>query len=83
MSRLSLSERVVEEVAAAEGVDPVKLEPPLHEVVDPDALDQLFESIPGGPDRAAGKVTFEYLEYEVTVTADRRVTVREIPARRE
>ncbi|WP_226480219.1 HalOD1 output domain-containing protein [Natrinema amylolyticum] len=36
--------RVVQGVAAYEDVEPIDLEPPLHEVVDTDALDALFRS---------------------------------------
>ncbi|WP_222917691.1 HalOD1 output domain-containing protein [Natrinema sp. SYSU A 869] len=45
MSRsVPISIRVVQGVAAHEGVEPVDLEPPLHEVVDTDALNMLFRS---------------------------------------
>lgn len=38
-----LSDKVLEEVAEAEGVDASELEIPLFEAVDPDALDRIFE----------------------------------------
>jgi len=66
--RLSPSEKTVRQIARREGVAPVDLTP-LHEVVDPDALDQLFEPA-GSSTRMAGAVTFEYHGYEVTVHAD-------------
>lgn len=51
MAEMSLSEKVVEEVAAAENVEPEDLDVPLFDVIDPDALDQLFGdflTVPGG-----------------------------------
>jgi hypothetical protein len=63
-----LSRAVVEAVAARDGIDPVDVETPLYEVVDPDALDALF-------DGRAGEVTFEYSGYRVTVTESGEVTL--------
>ncbi len=62
---------VVEAVAAAEGVDPIELEPTLGSVIDVDALNELFDRRPGG----AGRVSFSYHGYHVTVGSDGRVTV--------
>ena len=42
--RISL--KVVEKVADREGVDPLALHPPLHTVIDTEALDSLFQSTP-------------------------------------
>ena len=60
------SMRVVDRVAAAEGVDPSELRPQLYEVVDPSSLDRLFAP----SDRAAASVTFAYAGHEVTVGSD-------------
>jgi hypothetical protein len=68
------SEQVVESVAAAEGVDPVELTPPLNDIVDLDALDALFSPV-GGVPRAVGRVEFRYGEHLVVVGADGTVTV--------
>lgn len=68
------SERVVESVAAAKGVDPVDLHPPLNDVVDLDALDALFSPV-GGVPRAVGRVEFRYDDYVVVVEGDGSVTV--------
>jgi hypothetical protein len=54
---------VIEAVAAREGVSPTELPEPLYESIDPDALDALFQV-------GTGRVLFEYLSYEVTVTSD-------------
>lgn len=62
----SLSEAVLSEVATAEGIDPVALDTPFHDVVDVDALDSLFQD-------GTGEVTFEYAGYEVTVDDDANV----------
>lgn len=59
---------VVEAVAAETGADPASLAP-LYDVVDPDALDGLFE--PG----ASGSVEFEFCGHDVAVHADGRVLV--------
>lgn len=67
----SLSQVVVEAVASAEGVDPLDLEVPLYEAVDPDALDALFQS----GTTVEGRVEFEYYGYEVAVTGDGCVTL--------
>lgn len=73
----SPSTRVVQRVAEAEDTEPCSLGTPLYEVVDVDALDQLYESPPGGPNRDAGTVEFEYRDYEVTVTAEGNVSIDE------
>jgi hypothetical protein len=56
----SLSDAVLREVAEAEGVSPEALNPPLFDVVDPDALDSVFNA-------ETGRVSFEYHGYWVTV----------------
>jgi hypothetical protein len=66
------STRVVRAVAEREGIDPVRLDPPLHDVVDPDALDALFAG------RAtAGVVEFTYRGHAVRVDGDGGVQVGE------
>lgn len=55
--------RIVEGVAAHENVDPMDLEPPLHDVVDTDALDALFRT---GDDSTA-TVEFTYCGTRVRV----------------
>lgn len=67
----TLSQAVVETVASAEGVDPLDLEVPLYDAVDPDALDALFQS----GIAVDGRVEFEYYGYDVTVTDGGRVTL--------
>lgn len=64
-----VSTTVVIAIADAEGVDPMELKDPLHEWLDPDALDALVESM------GSGYVTFDVAGYRVHVDADGTVTV--------
>lgn len=61
---------VVAAIAEHEGVDPMDLDPPLFEVVDPDALDNLFNEAASN-----GRVTFSYNGAAVTVTSEGDVRV--------
>ena len=62
----SPSMSVVEAVAQQSGVDATEL-PPLHDVVDPDALDALFRSTGRNPERDV-QVSFDYDRYTVTIS---------------
>lgn len=64
-----VSVRVAEALADAVGIDPVALEPPLNDVVDPEALDALVAS------DAEARVEFTYHGRCVTVRADGTVVV--------
>lgn len=64
-----LSLAVVECISEADGGDPDP-RPPLYEVVDPEALNNLFR------EQNNGEVTFTYLDYEITVNGDAVVTRR-------
>lgn len=65
---------VVRTVAAYSGRPPKEL-PPLFEVVDPDALDLLFQPLDDGTPRQGGAVAFEYAGYHVRIDFDGRVDV--------
>ena len=65
---------VIERVARNEDTDPMKLEPPLNDVIDPDALDALCAD-----ESMNGFVVFSYCGYTVTVDAGGGVTVEEQP----
>ena len=65
---------IVDAVAAARGCDPADLEP-LHDVVDPDALQALF----AGSGRSTGRIQFAYGDHTVVVDADGNVLVRDGP----
>lgn len=62
------SERVLAAIAERESVDPVDFDRPLYDVIDPDALDTLFQS-----KEVNGRVEFRYLGYKVTVYSDGEV----------
>ena len=74
VEKRSVSQAVIETVAEAEGVDTEDLTPPLYDVVNPDALEQLF-SATSTAGRTEGKVVFSYRTHEITVTADGLVRV--------
>lgn len=65
----SISDEVVLAVAEATDTDPTELEP-LYDVVDPDALDQLFQPHLNGTQRIGGRVIFSMDGCEVTIHAN-------------
>lgn len=70
----SVSVTVVDRVADHHGVDPMTLEPRLHTVVDPDALDALVRDA-----AESMSVQFTYGGCAVTVDGDGTVDVRPAP----
>lgn len=78
-SRTRPTKAIVEAVAAAEDVPPEEVVPPtyepLHDVVDPQALDALFAPKRNGTPRVGGRVSFEFCGYEVTVHEDGSITL--------
>lgn len=76
----SLSVEVIEAVAATKGVDVMALETTLYEVVDPDALEQLFEPLADGTPRTGGKLVLEIAGCEVVVRATGEVEVEQMTA---
>lgn len=68
------STKVITAVADAKNVDPIDL-PPLYSAIDPDALDQLFQS--EFPNTASGttKVQFTFAGCDVVVDSENQVTV--------
>lgn len=71
----SISVAVVEAVAEREAVDPLALDRPLYDVVDPDALETLFPVDDDGRPEVEGYVTFVYGGRLVRVTSDREVRI--------
>lgn len=67
----SVSDGVIEAVAAVSDHEPTSLDP-LYSVIDPDALDALFE--PGH--LAIPQVQFRYNGCEVQVISDRKIVIR-------
>lgn len=68
----SVSQRVVAAVADARDEDPLEL-PPLYDVIDPDALDQLFNREVAGGRTGPGRVIFILAGCEVVVHSDGEV----------
>lgn len=71
---VAISERVIEEVAAVTGTDPLEMEP-LYSRVDPDCLESLFddESVP--ETRGQGHIAFPMDGCQVVVRADETIDV--------
>lgn len=63
---------IIRAVASVSEVDPLSLQPRLYDVVDPDALEKLFNSAPGDL-----QITFLFGTYKVTVTGQRDIFVRD------
>jgi len=70
----TVSLKVVEKVASEKGVDPTKLQPPLHTVINTEALDRLFRSTSRSP-RAGGIIEFQYQNYKVRIDSSGKVEI--------
>lgn len=70
----TVGEQVVTAVADALDTDPLEL-PPLYEVIDPDALDHLFETGFPARRRGPGLVIFTLADCEVVVHSDGDIDV--------
>jgi len=66
---------VITAVADATDNDFTDLEP-LYSTIDPDALDSLFQSGPGGQWQQASQVSFRFAGCDVVVHGDRKVVVK-------
>lgn len=77
MTGVKPSQAVVNAIADYRGLTPSEVEPKLYTVVEPDALDRLFETTPTGGDRSSGHVSFTYGDVEVMVDADGNVSLEE------
>lgn len=71
-----LSTAVVVAVTAAAELDPHEIEEPLYEVIDPDALDDLFRPQEGTDVAPDSEVSFTLAGHRVTVSAGDTITVR-------
>lgn len=69
------TQRIVQAIADAEGVEPVDLDPPLFDVLDGDLLNALVSSNETNADDPSLEMTFEYLGYTVYVAAGGTVSV--------
>lgn len=71
----NLSETIVHLIADLEGVDPVELTPPLYSVVDPDALESLFDTPASDTSQPSGYASFHYCGYKIRVDSDGEITI--------
>lgn len=71
----SVSAAVVRAVSAVVGRKPSSI-PPLSHVLDPDALDVLFDSRPGGDPRIGGRFSFVYSNCYITVDNGEYLTIQ-------
>lgn len=70
----SVSTAVIRAVSAVEGREPFSI-PPLTHVLDPDALDALFDSRPNGDPRIGGRLEFVYCNCRITVDNGEYLTI--------
>lgn len=68
-----ISETVLFAVAAARDLCPTELETPLYDVIDPDALDDLFSLGGGRPDPQGVSIEFSWAGCDVVVDGTGRV----------
>lgn len=73
-SQKSTSLTIVSEVAKREGVPEKELQPPLFEVINPDALDALFTNESSTENMVS--ISFDYAGYRITIDSDQTVTVQ-------
>lgn len=66
-------EAVVLAVSRVRDVDPLEINPPLYDVIDPDALERLFRNTASTARAVESTVTFTMAECEVTVTDEQVV----------
>lgn len=74
-----LGVRIMDAVAEHADVPTTEL-PPLYEVLDPEALDELFSHSTDRPLAVPSQVSFTYADYRVTVFADREIKVTDTAA---
>jgi len=70
----SMTVAVVEAVSSFENREPTAL-PPLHEVVDADALDALFDTARVGNSDRSCRVSFGFSDSHVTIENSERIVV--------
>jgi hypothetical protein len=76
---VSLSTFVVHEVAEREGVDPLDLDQRLSDVVDPEALDRLFEPRADGNSDRGLEITFRFCGYRIVVRSPDEIRISRDP----
>lgn len=78
--RTELSIRIIQEIANVEGVEPAHLRPPLHNSIDPVALDRLFSNKGNPQHTQRSQVEFAYKDYWITVTDSETITIEKMEA---
>jgi len=71
------TQAVIKAVAEAENLDPIDLNSPLYDAINPEALNSLFDSHAGKETQPNGKVIFEFHGYVVIVTSDGNVVLED------
>ena len=71
----SVTTAIVRAVSAVSGRQPKSM-PPLTHVIDPDALDALFDSRSNGEPRIGGRLSFIYNRCRVTVDNGEYLTIQ-------
>lgn len=74
------SQAIVTLIADLEGTAPTELQPPLYSVVDPEALDSLFDSSATDESRTPSYTCFRYRGYEIRVEAGGDITITNLEA---
>jgi hypothetical protein len=69
MAETDIVTRIVEAVAAADGVDPAELDP-LYDYMNPEVLHKISRQ-----ERGQWSLTFQYSDHQVTVSHDSRILV--------
>ena len=74
----SLSSTIVDAIAAVSEQDLTDVEASLHTAIDPDAVEQLFESLRKSAHQDGdGRLDFRYDGHRITALASGEITVRE------
>lgn len=71
----SVSGAIVRAVSAVDGREPSSL-PPLTRILDPEAVDALFDSQPDGEPRIGGRLSFIYNHCRVTLDNGEYLTIQ-------
>lgn len=77
MSADQLSLTLILALAEVDGTEPTELVDNLSTYVDPDALDRLFRTRPGGEQRGPGRVELEIAGYLVQIHSDGEIVINE------
>lgn len=70
-----LAETIIGAIADAKGVKATELDTRLYDIIDPDALERLFQNKSNGTQRHGGRVSFTMADCEVVVESSNEVTV--------